>query len=326
MRAAFACATSLVALAAGTACRRPTAPIAPSAPASTEAQRVRALVCADIGEDACLEACAASPEPAEHAECVLSLRFASDPEARELAIALYRDSNVLVGPHPGGAIDGYARAEVTLFPALPIGERRHHLSWLRASLAAFERFFESLAPHATRAITFQPRPRGFMFFRTADRSYPSAYHWDGVIGYNVLGPLHGDPRDVHETLFHELFHFNDDARGTWSTANLRPVFESIIARCGDDHECLAPFAPYDTVVPSGTYYPFDPRTRDVREYAAELALRYFLEHEAIFAGEAARFPPFKCMTPENRLAWDRVVEEFFGGADLVPECEHGGSS
>ncbi len=70
------------------------------------------------------------------------------------------------------------------------------------------------------------------------------------------------PRTAHETIFHE--------------------------RCHDDHACLAPYAPHRTRVPDGTYYAFDQRMRDVREYAAELAVRYFLEHEALLAGSPSR--------------------------------------
>jgi len=252
---------------------------------------------------------------------LLEFRFASDPEALHLARALYAGTNALAGVDMRGTIDGYRGEDVELFPALPLGDHRHHLEWLHTSLAAFDSFIGSLAAHAPRSVTFHPRPKAFVFFRTAVPSYPSAYSSRGIIGYNLHGPLHQNPREAHETLFHELFHVNDAVRGAWSTIAVAPLFDSILARCGDEHDCFGPFAPHDTVVPDGTYYAFDKRTRDVREYAAELALRYFLEHEAILAGGAARLPPFKCLAPENRVAWGLLVDEFFGGADLSPECD-----
>jgi hypothetical protein len=30
--------------------------------------------------------------------------------------------------------------------------------------------------------------------------------------------------------------------------------------------------------------------------------------------------PFKCGNPENAKAWALVVQEFFGGVDLIPAC------
>ncbi|MBX3189639.1 MAG: hypothetical protein KF819_21615 [Labilithrix sp.] len=288
---------------------------------SEETRSAIQLLCSDIGESACVAACPGERATREHVECLLSLRFGTDPEALEMARALYAGTNAVVGVEVRGSIEGYAGEEVELYPALPVGEHRHHLRWLHSSLVAFDGFVGALGSRTEKTVTFTPRPRGFAFFQTASPAYPSAYCWEGVIAYNIQGPLHGDHREVHETLFHELFHMNDAARSMWSTSALGPLFDSIVERCADEHECLAPFAPHGTVVPDGTYYAFDPRTRDVREYAAELAVRYFLEHETILAGEAARLPPFKCATAENQIAWSRLVDEFFGGVDLSPSCD-----
>lgn len=125
---------------------------------------------------------------------------------------------------------------------------------------------------------------------------------------------------MHETLFHELFHLNDGRHRAWSVRALTSIFDSIVEECRGDHECLGPFAPHDTIVADGTYYAFDPRTRDVREYGAELALRYFMEHESLLLARPLLRPPFKCLATQNRIAWDQLVDEFFGGVDLSPEC------
>lgn len=287
---------------------------------SMDNDRATRLLCRDVGEPACVSACPDDREPREHADCLIRFRFGADPAALSWARALYARNNALVGVAPHDSIEGYRGQQVALFPALPIGEHRHHLAWLHASLTAFDALIEALASRAEKPVLFRPRPHAFGFFETAVPAYPSAYCSDGVIAYNLRGPLHANHRDMHETLFHELFHINDDLNGGWSESALGPLFDSIVERCGDDHECYGRFAPHDTIVEGGTYYTFDPRTRGVREYAAELALRYFLEQEAILAGQR-EIPPFKCRASENRVAWDRIVDAFFGGADLSSPCE-----
>lgn len=283
-----------------------------------ESGLARRLLCTDFGEAACLAECPAGRPAREHVECLLSLRFATDPDALDLAKSLYARST-LVGVDTHATVEGYRGATVTLVPALPVGEERHHLEWLHDSLAAFDDFIETLALRAGRSPSFRARPRAIAFFQTEVPAYPSAYCLDGVLAYNLRGPLHSDAREMHETLFHELFHLNDASSGDWSIKTLTPIFDAILARCGEDHDCLRPFAPHDTIVPDGTFYAFDPRTRDVREYAAELALRYFIEHETILSGAPAR-PPFKCQTEENLVAWSLLADTFFGGVDLSPEC------
>jgi hypothetical protein len=75
------------------------------------------------------------------------------------------------------------------------------------------------------------------------------------------------------------------------------------------------------MVRGGTYYAFQPDNGDgVHEYAAELALRYYREQRALVRGEAPVLPPFKCGPEESARAWSLIVDEFFGGVDLVPDC------
>lgn len=58
------------------------------------------------------------------------------------------------------------------------------------------------------------------------------------------------------------------------------------------------------------------------EYAAELAVRYHDEQRARIDGRSFAKPAFKCGPPENARSWALLVDEFFGGADLVPPCGH----
>lgn len=72
---------------------------------------------------------------------------------------------------------------------------------------------------------------------------------------------------------------------------------------------------------TGTYYAFQPNNGNgVHEYAAELAVRYYKEQAEMLRAKRLARPAFKCGPPENARAWKALVDEFFGGRDLVPTC------
>ena len=152
---------------------------------------------------------------------------------------------------------------------------------------------------------------------------PAAYAIDWQVGYNVEGGLNTGPDAVRETLFHEVFHLNDQRSdgASWSVGGLGDIYDRIVARCGARTPCLTPYAPSKTTVRNGTYYAFQPGN-GVAEYAAELALRYYLEHRRVWRGEPVG-RPFKCGPDENREAWGRLVARFFAGVDRVPPCAPG---
>ncbi len=60
----------------------------------------------------------------------------------------------------------------------------------------------------------------------------------------------------------------------------------------------------------------------MREYAAELALRYYREQRSILLGLPGdpKARSFKCGPPENVRAWERMRDEYFSGVDVVPAC------
>src|SRR5262249_7923703 len=147
----------------------------------------------------------------------------------------------------------------------------------------------------------------------------SAYAEGWDVSYNVAGSLNTSADAVRETLFHEIFHLNDAAHGTWSPNALGPLFDAIVSRCGANTACLRPYAPNSTLVRGGTYYAFQPGN-GVGEYAAELAIRYYRETRAALGKKPLAGAPFKCGPEENARAWDLIVREFFGGADLSPGC------
>lgn len=280
---------------------------------------VQSLLCAATKPEACEGSCM-SLAPHDAAHCALDLAYADDPDARVLARDLLELTGAVPGVEQGQRIDAGYLGFVPIEPTLPIGPYRQHLVWLRDGILAIERVFAAAAQAAPKPVLFRTRPYGFRFFKTEERTYPSAYAIEGIVGYNLEGPLHDSQENVTATLFHELFHLNDEARGQWSQSALGGLLEQVVATCEDDHACFARFAPTDDRVPDGTYYPFDARTRDVREYAAEIALRWFREQRTLLEGATLAAPPFKCGADENAQAWQAIVEEFFGGLDLTGEC------
>jgi len=173
---------------------------------------------------------------------------------------------------------------------------------------------------AGRPLQYRWRPLELRFFESLKRRTPSAWASNWNVSYNVAGSLFGSAAGVRGTMFHELFHLNDFARGTWSRRALGPTYERIVARCGTAVRCLAPYAPDAVIVrvPGGTYYAFMPEN-GVQEYAADVAKRWYVEHR-LLRGKQKLARPFKCGPPENAQAWKLVVDEFFGGVDRVPAC------
>ncbi len=221
-------------------------------------------------------------------------------------------------------MDGGFRGKLKLVPELPVGARRNHLEWVAAAANDYDDFFKALViardGGSATPIRYRWQALGFLFMRSVGRTTPSAYANGWTVAYNVDGSLNKSARAVRELLFHEIFHLDDYAHGDWSTQALRPTFDAIVAKCQTKMACLAPYAPTTTVVRGGTYYAFQPDNGDaVREYAAELALRYYLEERAVLRGEPPG-PLFKCGPKENAEAWGRLVAEFFGGIDRTGAC------
>ena len=267
---------------------------------------------------------------ARHIRCLLEARFAGDDEARRIALSLYARSGTVVGVERAHTMDGGYRGAIAITPAVPVGVERVHLAWVSNALLGFETFFEALGRASANAAdggkparAYRFEPLAVRFARSVHRRTPSAYAVDWTVTYNVAGSLNTSAEAVRELLFHEIFHLNDQAGDDWSSRALAPTFDAIVARCGARTSCLAPFAPNNTMVRGGTYYAFQPGN-DVREYAAELALRYYREQSAALGlpegPRRALVSPFKCKTPENARAWGALVREVFGGRDVTAPC------
>jgi hypothetical protein len=254
------------------------------------------------------------------ATCALSLRYGGDRTTLALARRLLESHGAVAGVETRRVLDaGYVGAQ-TIAPASPTGAYRRHLVSVVEGLGDVEDTFAALAKQAPQPMMFRTRPHALRFFRTLSKQFPSAWAKDGVVGYNVEGPLHGEDGDIGAVLFHELFHLNDQGHDRWSERVLDDLYTDILARCDNREDCLEPFAPDDVRVEGGTFYALDEKTNDVREYAADLALRWLREQRAILRGESLPDGPFRCKTPENAKAWKLVVDEFFGGVDLTPPC------
>lgn len=266
----------------------------------------------------------ARDDAGEAIRCLLSLRYAEDQAARELVLGIYDQTGSVVGVEEGHTMDGGWRGKIRIVSELPVGRHRRHLSWMAEAFEDFERFFIGLEKAAGKKAGYAWRPLSIQFFRSVGRTTPSAYASDWRIGYNVSGSLHSSAAAVRETLFHEIFHLNDRARGRWSEEVLTEDYDAIVSGCTTKQRtlstpCLAPFAPGDTMVRGGTFYAFQPGN-GVWEYAAELAIRYYREHRDVLAGRKLTEPPFKCGPEPNARAYRGLADTFFGGIDLTPNC------
>jgi len=255
-------------------------------------------------------------------ECLIGEAYAADPKARDLALALFRATGDVAGVGPTELMDGGFRGKIKLVPQLPTGVYRKHLSWVADAMTAIDAWFTALFPDDQVTPSYRWRALKFRFVRSINKRTPSAYAFSWTIEYNVLGSLLTSATGVEETLFHELFHTNDEDHRDWSARTLQTDYDAIVAKCGTKARCLAPFAPNSTKVrATGTYYAFQPDNgNSVHEYAAELAVRYFKEQSEMLRVKKLAQPAFKCGPPENARAWKAFVEEFFGGRDLVPAC------
>lgn len=272
------------------------------------------------------------PDCAKHADpnaCLVDARFAKDDRAKQLAEDLLRQSGDVAGVGADEQMDGGYRGKIHLVPELPIGSYRKHLGWVVAATSSIDQFFGKLMDGKHPAYRW--RELAFRFVRSVGKHTPSAYASIIAIGgasdvwaieYNVEGSLLTSETGVRETLFHEVFHVNDEAHKDWSKHTLAADYAAIVKKCGTRSSCLAPYAPNDTKVrATGTYYAFQPNNGDpVHEYGAELAVRYFKEQSEMLARGKLSHRAFKCGPAENARAWHALVDEFFAGVDQVPSC------
>lgn len=250
-------------------------------------------------------------------------RFDKDAKAQKLAVDLYADTGDVVKEGPELKEKMGFRGEVHLVPHLPTGDDRQHLVWVASAARAWDAFFAAQFPKEGKAKpSYRWRDLTFQFVKNADGKHtPSAYAASWVVTYNVSGSLLTSEAAVLDTLWHELFHVNDEAHHDWSKKTLDADYQAIVKKCGDKTSCLEPYAPNATVVRGGTYYAFTQNNGDpVHEYAAELAVRYFDEQRAMQKNGKLGKKAFKCGPAENGRAWKAMVDEFFGGRDLVPSC------
>jgi hypothetical protein len=255
--------------------------------------------------------CDVGTEPDQIA-CLIAARYAKDPSAAKLAASFYASSGTVMGVLPEQDFDGGYRGLLHLIPQLPVGAHRKHLEWAAGALTDFDAFFKDLGGKPN----YRWRALDFRFFESVKRRTPSAYAVDWAVAYNVSGSLFGSEAGVRGTLFHEVFHLNDQAHGNWSVRALGSIYDRIVEKCGTNVKCLEPYTPDYIKVKGGTYYDFQPGN-GVGEYAADIARRYYVEHRALLKKEKSSVKPFKCGNADNAKAWTLVVQEFFGGVDLV---------
>ncbi|MDI3289071.1 hypothetical protein [Polyangium sp. 15x6] len=300
------------------------APALASVPAPPAISADEAVTLLFPGEASAAAACA-DTDPRARIRCLLGKRYEGHASARATVLSLHEKTGSVVGVEEPYVMEGGFRGSIRIVPELPVGRHEKHLGWVADASADFDAFFDAVAARAKAGVHYRHRPIAWKFFRSVGRTTPSAYASGWSIGYNVSGSLHGSAEAVRETLFHEIFHLNDAARLSgpeqWSRKKLGSIHDAILQKCSTKASCLAPYAPMPTMVRGGTYYAFQPNNGDaVNEYGADLAARYYRETRAVLRGEKLTKPAFKCGPEENGRAWKILVDEFFGGVDIVPEC------
>ncbi len=291
------------------------------APQRTTALEVARVLFADAADPAVhpwsTECAPALPEEAR-IRCAFGVRYAGDPEAARLAHGLFVRHGVRAGVEVAHVMNGGYRGMIQIVPAVPTKQHRRHLAWIDAAFADFEAFFEGLGRGDAGVPRYRFRPIDVRFMRSVRATTPNAYASGWEVAYNLDGSINLSESAVRETMFHEIFHLNDTHHGEFSLKSLSRVYDAIVKRCGTRSPCLQPYSPGDTMVRNGTYYPFQPGN-DVREYGAELAIRYYREQRLAIRGEkVAR--PFKCGPRENAEVWAAFAGEFFAGIDRIPAC------
>lgn len=252
-------------------------------------------------------------------------KWRAEPAVLAVALELWNAQRVVVGTEPAQLMDGGFRGRLHLVPESPVGPHAKHLGWLRDAYRDYDAIFAAVTQRAPALSEKRFRVQGIVygFFRSVGRTTPSAYASGWRIAYNVSGSLNASATAVEDTLFHEIFHLNDEA-DRWSGTHLRAIHASILERCAQQlpSSCLAPYAPTATMVRGGTYYSFQSNNGDaVDEYGAEIATRWFQEHRAIVEASAPpKGSPWKCRNDDNARAWKLIADAFFAGVDLTPPC------
>jgi hypothetical protein len=262
-------------------------PTPPTHPGRAEAAERVLFLATHLRTNDLREACPVALPEVPRIRCLISLRYADEPDAKKLALTLYEETGSLAGLLPEeSTLDGKGK-KVQLKPARPIGRNKQHLVWI----------IDAMREYGT----------------------PSAFAVSQNIGYNLNGTVNVNDEAVRDTLFHEIFHLNDVWQENFSARLLAPIETRIISRCQNRQKCLEQYAPTDTTM-NGKSYAFTD-VGNGKEYAAELALRYFREQRLMIDGKPLPVQAFKCGPPENAEAMTLLVDTFFGGVDLVPACQ-----
>lgn len=265
------------------------------------------------------EACPMTLDEVPRIRCLIALRYADEAESKKPALKLYEETGSLAGLLPEETNEDGKGHKIKLKPARPIGKNKVHLDWILDAMREYARFFREIDKHKKSPIVMQDRPLDFRFFYTEEGGTPSAFAVGRNIGYNLNGTVNVHDEAVRDTLFHEIFHLNDVWQDNFSARMLAPIEGRILATCKGNVKCLSQYAPTDTTMNGKPYAFIDGGSG--KEYAAELALRYFREQRLMIDGKPLPIPAFKCGPAENKEAMQLMIDAFFGGVDLVPGCE-----
>src|SRR5262249_43471830 len=161
-------------------------------------------------------------------------------------LTLYSETGSLAGLLPEETTDDGHGGKVRLLPARPIGQNRDHLTWIVDAFRDYQRFLKGLS--AKGRVTFRDRPVHFRLFYSEKGGNPSALALKRNFGYTLFASFNVPAAAVRNTLSHEIFHLNDSRHEDWAARVIAPVFDGIVARCGQKNACLSPYSPTDTMI------------------------------------------------------------------------------
>jgi hypothetical protein len=193
----------------------------------------------------------ASVAEKDRVRCWIGARYEAHEKERALALALYDEIGDVAGTEREHHMEGGFRGTIHIVPELPVGPHERHLRWVLGAQRDIAAFMKAIEAKAQKPVRYRHAGLAWRFLRSVGLTTPSAYAAEWEVGYNVRGSLHGSADAVRETIFHEVFHLNDQEHSGWSRRALGAMVDGLMEKCGTQVACLKPYAPGKTMVRGG---------------------------------------------------------------------------
>lgn len=181
-----------------------------------DAERVLFLA-TDLRTDHIRDACQVTLDRAPRIRCLLSLRYADEPESGKLALTLLTETGSLAGLLPEETTDDGRGGKVHLLPARPIGPNRELLTWIIDAFRDYKSFLDGLTAHlppaasattasAGASATTAPNNPGVAVGERGDPAgtgAPPAINIDSAAGANGIVPAAVSAAPVPKVAFRD---------------------------------------------------------------------------------------------------------------------------